>query len=447
MASSKALFAIVGGLFCLVAEAAPLDLLDAWLGAANNDPAWKAAKADARYDQAEQDKALAGLLPSANLSMTRSRNELERESGTAYSLRYHSAVDSLALRQALIRLPNFADYRRAVAQGKAADHRLRSAEQQLAVRVAQAYFDTLLAADQLRITERQASSLSTQLDAARSAFRSGSGTRIEIDEAQSRLKLTEAEALANKNALEIARRRLATMTASNAAELAPLNDVGLDSLQLNPANFTDWFELALKENPDLAAALKSIDAAEWSVDRARAAHLPTLDLVASRTRYDSDSLSTINNRYQVDTLGLQLNVPIYSGGYINADTTQARAREQRALAEHEGIRQELEVRVLKEYTGVTQGRERLAALEQALEASRATLNSTRRGIEAGTRNQLDVLNAERDSLAVELALSRARYEFIINYLRLLALGNLLSGEEIVKVNALLLHKTQPSVLR
>ena len=444
MAGRKALVAILGGLFCLAAQAAPLDLLDAWLGAANNDPTWKTAKADASYDQAEQDKALAGLLPSANLSMSRSRNELERESGTASTLRYGSAVDSLSLRQPLIRLQNFADYRRAVAQGKAADHRLRSAEQQLAVRVAQAYFDTLLAADQLRITERQAASLSTQLTAARSAFRSGSGTRIEIDEAQSRLKLAEAEALANNNALEIARRRLATMTASNAAELAPLNDTGLDSLQLKPTNFTEWFELALQENPDLAAALKSIDVAEWSVDRARAAHLPTLDLVASRTRYDSDSLSTINNRYQVDTLGLQLTVPIYSGGYVNADTTQARAREQRALAEHEGIRQELEVRVLKEYTGVTQGRERLAALEQALEASRATLKSTRRGIEAGTRNQLDVLNAERDSLAVELALSRARYEFIINYLRLLALGNLLSGEEIVKVNALLLHGTGSS---
>lgn len=437
MPITRAFIGLCGGLLSLTVHAAPLDLLEAWYRASGNDPAWQIAKADASYDQAEQDKALSGLLPSANLSIARSRNELDHESGNTYTLRYHSASDTLALRQPLIRLQSFADYRRAIAQGKAADHRLRSAEQQLAVRVAQTYFDTLLAADQLRISERQVATIATQLAAARAAFRSGSGTRIDIDEAQSRLKVAQADTLAASNALAIARRQLSTLIAGDAGELARLDASGLDSLQPSPNNFTDWFELARQQNPDLAAALKNIDAAEWSVHRARAAHLPTLDLVVSRSRYDSDSLSTVNNRYQVDSLGVQLNVPIYSGGYISADTAQARARQQRAQAEHDGIQQELEVRVLKEFSGVTQGRERLAALDQALEASQATLRSTRRGVEAGTRNQLDVLNAERDLLTIELAVSRARYEFIINYLRLLALGNQLGEPELAKVNALL----------
>ena len=433
---------ILIALYCLLpltGWTGSLDLLQTWQLAQDNDPAWRAAKADRDYDAAEKDKALAGLLPFVSLSLSRSHNELERKTGSPSEQSYSSRNDNLSLRQPLIRLSNIAEYRRAKTQGEAAQHRLQGAAQQLAVRITQLYFEALFAEDQHRSAEQQTQIIKTQLDAAQAAFRAGTGTRIEIDEANARLIQAQAELLATRNARDIAFRRISTLIGTPTGELRRLDAGRIKPPTLSPRTQEDWLLLAESSNPELQASAKAEEAASHAVDRARAGHLPTLDLVASRSRYQSDSVSTINSHYDVDSLGLQFNLPIFSGGYTMAETTQARARHQRTQADTETARQELEMRVMKEFNGVTQGWERLKALRLAQEASQAALYSTQRGVEAGTRSRLDVLNATREKHSVELSLHRAYYDYLLSGIRLQALANRLDEAELNAINALLVQ--------
>lgn len=423
-------------------RAETVNLRQAWQYALQNDPTWQVAQADAGYERAEQGKALAGLLPSLSFSASRYKNELDRQGASNNPTRYDSSVDAWSLRQPLIRFQNIADYKRTVAHSEAADFTLSAAAQQLTVRVAQAYFDALLTEDQLRLARFLVSSLEAQQDAASKSFRSGAGTRIEIDEAASRLAIAVSEVLATENLLANARQKLAALLGVDVTGIVALDEKRLSALQLAPADFAEWRNLVLQTNPELQAASKTIDETAWTVNRARAGHLPTVDLVLTKSRSESETVSTVNSRYDLNSAGVQLNVPIFAGGYVNAETTQARARHQRAQAVYEGIRRDLETRVQKEFNGIMQGRERLNSLNQALHASQVALKSTRRGVEAGTRNTLDVLNAERQVYNMQLELSRSRHEFVMSRLRLKAMANMLDEEEILLISSLL-NSTAP----
>ena len=423
-------------------RAETVNLLQAWQYALANDPTWQVAQADARYERAEEDKALAGLLPSLSFSASRNKNELDRVGASNNTTRYDSSVDALSLRQPLIRFQSIAEYRRTLAHSAAAEFTLSAAAQQLAVRVAQAYFDALLGEDQLRLARFQVASLSAQQDAAGKSFRSGAGTRIEVDEAASRLAIAISEVQASENLLANARQKLAALLGVEVSGLIALDEKKLGALQLAPADLAAWRDLVMQTNPELQAAGKTIDETAWTVNRARAGHLPTVDLVVSKSRSESETVSTVNSRYDLDSAGIQLNLPIFAGGYVNAETTQARARHQRAQATYEGIRRELETRVEKEFNGITQGRARLESLSLALAASETALKSTRRGVEAGTRNNLDVLNAERQVYSMQLELSRSRHDFVMSRLRLKAMANQLDAEEILLISKLL-GKTAP----
>lgn len=423
-------------------RAETVNLLQAWQYALANDPTWQVAQADARYERAEEDKALAGLLPSLSFSAVRYKNELDRMGASNNPTRYDSSVDAWSLRQPLIRFQNIADYKRTLAHSAAAEFTLSAAAQQLAVRVAQAYFDALLGEEQLRLARFQVASLSAQQDAAGKSFRSGAGTRIEVDEAASRLAIAVAEVQATENSLANARQKLAALLGVEVTGVIALDEKKLESLQLAPLEIAAWRDLVIQTNPELQAAGKTVDETAWTVNRARAGHLPTVDLVLTKSRSESETVSTVNSRYDLNSAGVQVTVPIFAGGYVSAETAQARARHQRAQATYEGIRRELETRLQKEFSGITQGRERLQSLSLALAASATALKSTQRGVEAGTRNNLDVLNAERQVYGMQLELSRARHDFVMSRLRLKAMANQLDAEEIEAISGLL-GKTAP----
>lgn len=438
MKKSRLLAFCLALLFSAPSLAEYVNLLKAWQYALVADPSWQVAQADNRYEAAEPAKALAGLLPSLSLSASRYQNTLDREGATTNNpVRYDSSVDAISFRQPLIRLQNLAEYKRAVAHREAADLTLDAATQQLVIRVAQAYFDALLGEDQLRFARTQVNTLTAQQDAAEKSFRSGAGTRIEIDEARSRVAMAQAEALAAENHLANARQRLSTLIATEVTGVAPLAPERLGTLQLSPANLTEWRDLVWRVSPELQAAAKAVDESDWAVHRARAGHLPTLDLLATKARSESETVTTVNSRYDTSSVGLQLTIPILSGGQTPAETTQALARRQRARASYEGLRRELETNVRKEFSGIQQGRERLASLNLALEAALVAVTSTRRGVEAGTRSMLDVLNAERQAHNMRLEVARARYDFVMSRLRLKAMAKQLGEEEVFLINGLL----------
>lgn len=435
MDTRRYLFAFLAGCSILPVQAEVLSLHSAWQKAVASEPAWRMARAEADIDREESNKARAGLLPQIGYSMSESKNRVAYASGTTSS--YASGTSALTLRQPLFRMQSFSEFQRAGVRGEIAEFRLGLEEQNLAVRVSQAYFDALLAEDAVRLTQFHEQTLATQLDAAQKAFRSGSGTRTEIDEARARVAVAGADRVAAENGVANARKRLSAIVGVPVTQVLPLDGPRAEELRLSPASFSEWLALAKQNNPDLAAATKAVEETSHAVTTARSGHLPTLDLVASKSRAQSDTVSTINNRYDTNSVGLQLNIPLFSGGFTTAETAQAQARHQRALAARENSGRQLETRLLQEFNGVFQGRERLASLAVAADSAREAVISTTRGVQAGTRTTLDVLNAERQSYQTVLDRARARYDWIMSRMRLQALAGKLGETEIREINALL----------
>ena len=171
--------------------------------------------------------------------------------------------------------------------------------------------------------------------------------------------------------------------------------------------------------------------------KAQAGHFPTLDAVAQWSNSGSENITRINSRYENKSIGLQLNVPIYSGGYVNSTIRQAVAEQTRAEESLEALRRDVGVRVHREYRGVSEGVMRVRALEQAVRSTEQMMKSTQMSLKAGSRTQLDVLNAQQQLFTTQKDLSKARYDTLINGLKLKASVGALSETDIDEVNGLL----------
>jgi outer membrane protein TolC len=203
--------------------------------------------------------------------------------------------------------------------------------------------------------------------------------------------------------------------------LASLDEARLNLSPPNPDDPQNWIELAEQASPELRALRARAQAAAFEVEKARAGHLPTLDATAQWSRSTSDSISNIETTNDVRSFGLQLNIPIYSGGGVNSAMRQALANKERAEQIVEATRRDLEVKVFKEFRGVSEGVLRVRALEQAVKSAELALMSNQRSFQAGNRTRIDVMNAESGKMLALRDLAQARYIYLISWLRLKAL--------------------------
>ena len=188
-----------------------------------------------------------------------------------------------------------------------------------------------------------------------------------------------------------------------------------------PANLDDWTRKAEQASPEIRAMQARLDAARREVSKAQAGHLPTLDAVAQWSNSGSENITRVNSRYENKTIGLQLNIPLYSGGYVNSTIRQAVAEQTRAEESLEALRRDLGVRVHKEYRGVSEGVLRVRALEQAARSAEQMMKSTQMSLTAGSRSQLDVLNAQQQFTLALRDLAQARLVYLLSGVRLASL--------------------------
>ncbi len=416
-----------------------LDLRQAYDAAFTNDAAIRGARAGTDAARERLPQAWAQRLPQISLSATRNHNDLTSKTappaGQPRRLEndYYSDNQSLNLRLPLYRPALDAQIRQAQAQVEDADALLARDEQALVVRVGEAYFDALLARDQVALLQAQKASNVSLLDAARKSFAAGAGTRTDIDEAQARLDLTLAQELEVQQNVEFTERRLEVLTGHSAAQLAPL-DVPRFAPQAPQARMDDWIARAENASPELQALRAQGEAARLEVQKTESGHLPTLDAVAGWSRSNSDSVTSVNARYEQKTFGLQLNIPLYSGGAVNSQVRQALATQERAREALEGARRELGVRVHQEFRAMTEGVLRIRALEQAVRSAQQALLSNQKSFQAGSRTTLDVLQAEQQKTTALRDLAQARYRFLLAQLRLQSLAGDDRQESIQQAN-------------
>jgi outer membrane protein, protease secretion system len=408
---------------------APLTLSQAYHAALEQDATIRATRAatDAKRERLPQ--ARAQLLPNVSASAGVNNNHLlarvpsnTSSSGTVLNdLTYSSSNRVLSIRQPIFRPYQFADYRQAEAQVADANAALDKETQNVAVRVATAYLEALLAEDQVALAGAQKASFTTQLDAARKRFKAGVGVRTDVDDAQAKLDQAIAQELQARQNVGYTRRELQVLVNAPVGKLATLDAARLQLLEPNPNRLEDWVERAELTSPEVRSLQAQRDAARADIDKAKAGHLPTLDAVAQWSVARSDTVTTINSRYDTRAIGLQLNVPIFAGGYTSSQVRQSIAALESAEQQLEALRRDLALRVEKQFRGVTEGVAQIRALEQAVRSAETTLESNRKSYEGGVRTLVDVLNAEQQRVSAMRDLAQARYVYVLSRIQLQAL--------------------------
>ena len=424
--------------FCLLGLSLPtcaMDLKQAWDLLQYQGPVYRAAVHEKAAGEENRAIGKAGLLPQVNASAYDNKvNGTQRQNGLDRDLDYDSKGANVRLRQPLFNKQKMAEYR----QGKQrADYSVAvfdAKSQDAAVRLAESYFDVLLASETILLAKSKLNAFEEQLASAKRRMELGAGTITDIDESVARRDLAEAELIEAQDNLVNARRKLEEYIGEPPESLTTLQP-NFATPPLLPSNLQDWLVKAQADSPLIHARRHSSALAEEEVKRAKAGHWPTLDFVAGYTAGDSQSISELNQRNRYSSIGLEVNFPLYSGGGTSALARQASANSYKAMDELDATRQEVITGTTREYQGVQSGAQRIHALEKAVASNERSLASTRKGFkEGGTSTNSDVLNAEELLFVARHDLFEAKLRYLMSRLRLASSVGSLGDDDIDHIN-------------
>jgi len=421
------------------------DLLQVWRAAVEHDAQFASARAQLAAGREKLPQGRAGLLPSVNLAASTVWNDLESQRRNAgapsVGARYNTNGWSVQLTQPLLRWQNWLAYQQAELAVTLAEQQFAAARQDLVLRVAQAYFDVLAAQEALATAGAQKTAFGEQLAAAKRNFEVGTATITDTHEAQARFDLAVAQELVAENDLAVKRQSLRLLTGKDWPSLMALK-VGVGIGRPQPEDMNQWAASAETGHPTVQQAATALEIATREVERQKAGHYPTLDLVASHARNSASGgllagVQAPGSDNRATTIGLQLAVPLYAGGAITARERETNALREKALAELENARRQAALAARQAYLGVTSGLAQIAAFEAALASSQLAVEANKLGYEVGVRINIDVLNAQSQLFETRLKLVKARLDTLLAQLRLKAAAGSLGEEDLAQINALL----------
>lgn len=414
------------------------DLLSVWSSALLRDPIYAAARAGRNADQEKIPQARARLLPYITLDSEGAVEDIRRTSNFKHHETRGVGLWALTLTQPVIDVGKWGQLRQSEYMASSADLALQQAYQDLILRVSQAYFEVLANHDTLDTIQAQKQAIETQLQAAERGFELGATTVTDIYEARSRLDLLNASEIQAHNALQVSEDQLAKIIGERPGTLLGLaSDTTLPPP--SPARLDDWTAQSSQASLEVARAHLDTLIVEKQIDIAQSGHYPTLSLYAQTgSASDRGIYGQRNGPRSLDSaVGLQLSIPIFSGGEISSQVREQTSRLQQARYVHEAAKRQAVQSTQQYFSGVTSGLAQIQALRAAEASSQASLNANRTGYELGVRVNIDVLNAQQQLYETQRALSRARYDTLMNSLRLKAASGILSDEDIVAINQLL----------
>ncbi|MDP3844236.1 MAG: TolC family outer membrane protein [Oxalobacteraceae bacterium] len=417
---------IAGAFIMLDAQAA--DLLNTYQQALQNDAQYASARAALRAGQEQLPQARAGLLPSVGLSGINSRTEVEKRpdiNGSSYKLE---------LSQPLFRWANWQQYEQGKLAVALSEAQFAQTRQDLILRVSQAYFDVLAAQDTIGFVQAQKTAISEQLESAKQNFEVGTATITDTHEAQARFDLAVAQEYAAQSDLEIKRAALQQIVGSTPGELARLKTgVTLEAPQ--PARIDNWVSSAEQQNTGVIGSRIGLEIAQRDIAKNRAGHYPNVDLVASRSHGNQSTGTSIAGN--TNAIGVQWSIPLFAGFAITSQVREAIALEDKARFDLETARRNAAQGARQSYLGVTSGLAQVKALEAAEVSSLSALDANKLGYQVGVRINIDVLNAQQQLFSTRRDLSRARYDAIVNGLRLKSAAGTLQEQDLQLVNGFL----------
>jgi outer membrane protein len=429
-------------LFAAPLLATPLwaaDLMQIYRQARENDAAYAAARATLEAGRERTPQARAGLLPTLSLSGNTFWNENDlyfRDNSTTRNLNFNSNGYTLALSQPLFRWQNWVAFDQSKYQVAQAEAAFVQAGQDLILRVAQAYFDVLYAIENLNAVRTTKASIEQQLESAKRNFEVGTATIVDSQEAQSRFDLAVAQEIAAESELEVRQRALQAIIGSEPGALAPLRR-NAEIPQPQPADMKQWAAAAESGNINVQIQTTALEIASREVERQRAGHYPTVDLVANVGK--TTSFATVGGQLETEfqNVGVQFNLPIFQGGLVASRQSEASANRAATESTLEQTRRNAALLARQNYLGSVNGLAQVRALKAALISSQSSLESNRLGFDVGVRINIDVLNAETQVLVTRRDLARAVVDTLLSQLRLKAAVGNLSEDDVLEINALL----------
>ncbi len=418
----------------LAPAAQAANLSDVFRDAVAYDAQYAAARAAWQAGQEKSVQGRAGLLPNVSLGGNALYNSVDSslEGGDA---NYGSNGLSINAAQPLFRKQNLVQYEQSKNEVRIAEMQFKLAEQDLTLRVAQAYFDVLQSQDNIVFVNAQKASISEQLASAKRNFEVGTATITDTHEAQARYDLVVAQEIAEQNSLAIRLRALEKLIGKLPGSLDSL--VEMKRLKAETGTIDEWASLAADGNlqAEIQRIAKTI--ADQEVERNRAGHYPTLDAVAGYAIDNGQKFGSSQVDTRTATIGVELNLPIYQGGLISSRVREAVANQEKARQDLEAATREASLQARQAWLNVSSGAARVQALEQALVSSMAQLDSTKLGLQVGVRTNLDVLNAEQQVFSAQRDLAAARYTYLLSGLSLKAAAGSLSADDLQAIDMLL----------
>ena len=430
---------------CISAGAWANDLLTAYNDALGYDAQYIAARAshDAGLERLPQ--ARAGLLPTltanANTMSNRQDSLIRMQGAEPLRTRYNSNGWTVQFSQPLFRWQNWVTYTQAELAVTAAELELRNARQELMLRVSQAYFEMLLAEETVATADAQISAIQEQLAVAKKSFEVGAATITDTHEAQARFDLANAQKLAAESELLVKRETLRTLTGKQAGAVKHLRQrSSLSSPQ--PDDAAQWAGRAFVNNLQVLLRQRSVEIADREIEKQKAAHLPTVDLVATHGTAaigNSIAYGALRPGTDMDTtsVGIQLSMPIFAGGVTTSKTREAVALKDKALAELDQARRKAELEARQSYLGVSSGLAQIRAYEAAMTSSQSSVDSNKLAFKYGVRINIDVLNAQSQLYETRQKLVKARIETLLAQLKLKSAVGDLAEEDLMAINGML----------
>ena len=421
-------------------NAGAADLMAVYRDALANDAQYASARAAADAGREKLPQGRAGLLPSIGLAGSTTWNDNDSKNRTTSvetNTRYNSNGWTLSLTQPLFRWQNWVAYSQSELAVVQTEAQFSLARMELIVRAAQAYFDVLLAQDVLASAQALKTANAEQLESAKRNFEVGTSTITDTHEAQARFDLTSAQEIAAQSDLTIKQQALRAVIGKEPESLKNLKS-GVALGRPQPDDIAKWVEMAETAGSAVQIYQAGFEIAQREVEKQRSGHLPTLDLVATRGK---NAVGTGNSTGGSDsnstTVGLQLSLPIFSGGATVSKDREAVALREKAAADLDNARRTAALNARSAYLGVTSGLAQVKAYEAALTSSQSALDSNKLGYEVGVRINIDVLNAQSQLYDTRQKLAKARLDTLAALLKLKAAAGNLSEGDVQAINALL----------
>lgn len=407
-----------------------MDLREAYTRAKEQDPLFGSAFYEHEASRTLSRQGRSFLLPQIQASAAWIKYYFDN--APAYYLDYDSKSMGINLRQPIFNLPKFYEYRQYNIRAGMGDVKFASAEQNLILRVAEAYFNGLAAGNLIGLIDTEKKAVIEQLDRSKKMFQAGVATRADIDDAEARHDSVLSQEIEAKNNRDIKMQAIKRIVGIEPDGLNLLKE-DMPLRVPEPASLDGWIEMAKKNNSVLKSYAYQIDLQEAELKKNKGQHWPTLDLVAG---YQS---TNTNNYVKTDeisygSVGVQLTLPIFSGGYASAKVAESQAILKQSRKDYENALSDATQKLGEAFLGIRGSIARIDALLTAVRSASASLHSNKMGLNAGIRTTVDVLNAQRELRDVSAKLLQARYDYLMNTLKLKFYAGTLAADDVVMIN-------------